>query len=47
MKFGGPMDRRDFMKWLLGIAAAGGAALKGVWKPGGKKVAVEIVIQIP
>ena len=47
MKFGGPMDRREFMKWLLGIAAAGGAALKGVWKPGGKKVAEEIVKQIP
>jgi len=47
MKFGGPMDRREFMKWLLGIATAGGMALKGMWKPGMKKVAEEVVKQIP
>ena len=47
MKFGGDMGRREFMKWLLGIAVGTGAALKGVWKPGMKKVAEEVAKQIP
>ena len=42
MKLGGGMDRREFLKWLAGLAAGTGAALKGWWKPGAKQVAEEV-----
>tara|TARA_Y100001949_G_C15952278_1_gene315325 strand:- start:112 stop:1350 length:1239 start_codon:yes stop_codon:yes gene_type:complete len=36
MKFGGSMGRREFLKWIAGLTAGAGAALKGIWKPGVK-----------